>query len=239
MKLKINTNNEINLYCEIYHDIDGNIYIEFENQYYYMEINKNDQLEWVLINNFNQLPLINNSKFDYLNIKNINDGKTPLRKKIIEDLEKIKNDDNSDIDEDETLEYKLKCKYNPENKLYYVDNNNDTNDNNEDDLNDVFEESYYKFSIANKSSDKTQTEHLLQCLDRTLDCHSNYDTIVLDDKIILFSSECTHKNSYKITIYLNTGNIELNIIGSKMLNFQTSIINNELLINVIDKKIIF
>ena len=235
----------------LYHDIDGNIILTIIDKdkllYFFLTIDNKDNLEWVRIEDYNRLPLVDSShKLHYNNIQNSN-AKYSLRGKIIDKLEE--EDEDKEIYSDEDIdadEYKVKYKYYPEDKLYFTSTisddtiHHDTESESDDD---------YTYNINNNdtckfkySKDISIKNDVLTCLDRTLNFPANYDTFIFDEnsKMILITLESSEKNHYRIIITHN--HIELNIIGTMKKIFTSSylIIDSEIHIisSVITSKII-
>lgn len=203
-----------NLIGTLYHDIDGNILlmindISTEHKYYFLTIDSFDNLEWVFIENFNNLPSINKShNLKFKNIKNSN-SKYSLKGKIIDDIVEEEDEDDEYYANEESNEYKIRYKYFPEEKYY-----NDDSDGNQSDDDHYTEK-------CNFSKIKDDIDDKLLCLDRTLDTISSYDTVLMDNinKMILKTIQSNSNNHYKILIFLN-GLMELNIIGSSKKSYE-------------------
>lgn len=212
MKINISDNFNKNICGEYFHDIDGNIYLKIETNYYFLYINMHDELEWGEIQNFDKLRNVD-SNIKHSKINNTNNNKS-LRHKLLEKID----DDNETIREneeytiyDEDEDYENMIKYYPEKKLYYIENDNDNSDSDE-----------YIFA-------KYGNVDLIKCLSKTLDTESLYDTIVFDQqtKTILFTIESKNCNSYKVTLNFD-GTMTLCLIGSLNKIFKTKYkLNNE------------
>jgi len=199
---------------EYFHDMEGNIFLLFNFKYYLITIDNNDNMELLEIENidiFNDTTGIQK----YGNIKNTNDKNTnTLRKKIIDELDKEKENDDLLSDEDEyDDEYKTKYTYLPEEKLYFTEHS-------DDEIDEYYEQNCKIYKFGNDA--------IMKCLNKTLDSPSNYDTLVIDKNtnIVLFKIESIYGNSYRILLY-RTGEIELNIIGSKKKLFKINIDNSD------------
>lgn len=187
---------------ELFHDVDGNIFFRIDNsEYYYLCISSSDDLELVEVENFNSLVNTEN-KVKYENIKNTSDEKS-LRGKIIKKIDD--NEDDNEYSDDEIVNEDY-FKYYPEDKNYYVERSEQSDD----------EDNDIKF-LFSKSGD----DSVLECLTKTLDVLANYDTLIIDDlnKLILSTLECNEKSDYRVKILL-TGVIELSIIGSKIKKYK-------------------
>ena len=168
-----------------------------------------DDLELVKIDDYGNLMLAENM-IKYNKLKNTFESDT-LKKKVIDELDNQEHDDpNSD---DEMTE--KKPTYYPESKYYILDDTQDETD-------DVYDDVLFTF---NKNGDDT----IIQCLDRTLNVNSNYDTFIFNNytKSTLMTIECNEKLSYRVLIDI-TGLIKLNIIGSVQKTYTIEMNNNEL-----------
>jgi hypothetical protein len=205
---------------KVYHDVDGNIILYVTNKYYFLDINKNNQLEWYELNYDNMIKIQNNINLKYRTIK-LTQDKFSLKGKIINKLDEQNQEQNQEenqeyhqfydeLDEND-IEYKTHFKYYPEEKDYYIHDNPFENDVDSED--DYINDSTYNFS-------KFGDTNIMTCLDRTMDTNSLYDTFVVDQstKKVLFTLESTQKSSYRVTFNLNN-TIELNIVGQKIISY--------------------
>lgn len=191
----------------LYHDVDGNLYININNnninnEYYYLRIDKNDDLIFEHIECFDNLIEVNAK--DIINYNTIKQNQNPFSLENFVSRKIEENEDKEDNNSDDGAQ-----NYYPEEKYYYIDENNSNN-------NSDSEESEYKFS---KFGDE-----IIKCLDRSLDSPSEYDIFILDTSTmkVLFTSESNQKNPYRVTI--NLSNIfELNIVGSKVKSYHIEI----------------
>jgi len=213
MKLKIykNDKNEEPIDAVICHDINGNIYLKLvmtkddisENIYYFLTIDEKDNIEWIKIENYASLQSTT-AKATYNDIKNTYE-KNSLKGKILKELEDNEIDNMYTSDPEDEAEYKIKYKSYPEDRYYTVDK-------------DYTDDDKCKYTFS-KSGDETAIE----LLDKTLSCLSSYDTFVIDEmsSFVLMTLESDEKCSYRITIF-TSGNIALNIVGSKIKLFNTT-----------------
>jgi hypothetical protein len=190
----IDNENKIEFEIFICNDISGNIYININESYYFLNIDSNDDLEWIYIENFNNLQSTHD-EINYLSIKNTSE-KYSLKDKIEKELnEKEKDIESEYMDENN----KSNHKYYPENSTCIPD---DENDDDEDKPN------YYKFS-------KFGNENLLQYLDKSLTL-SIFDTFIFNSSNELIQTITSYEESaYRVSIFSNQ-TIQLNIIGSKI-----------------------
>lgn len=225
MKISICNEENQSIPIEYFHDVDGNIYLKLESDYYFLYINAKDELEWEKIENFDKLQNVHNN-LKYSKINNTNEKRSlryKLLEKIDDDNEKLKEDDEyASGDEDE--EYKNMTKYNPEKKLYYIENEKIHNSDS-DDISDNDEE--YIFG-------KYGDTDIIKCLSKTLDSSSLYDTIIVDQKtnMILTSIESKDDNAYKLILNLD-GTIGLNLVGTSKKTYITKYKANKLVCEII------
>jgi hypothetical protein len=180
----------------IYHDIDGNIILQLSDNYYYLDISKTDDLEWVEMNYQNMIE--SDTKLKYRSIKLTSD-KFSLKGKVLEQIE----DEEKELEEDDEYtdnsdNLKTYYKHYPEERDYYVIES------------DSDSESDAIYSVS-----KSGETIIIELLDRTLNVLSSYDTFVVDKstKNVLFALESNQKSAYRVTFNI-TGKVELNIIGS-------------------------
>jgi hypothetical protein len=206
-------NKELSINGIFYHDINGNLYLEINNKYYVLIISLNDEIEFIEINDYNNLVDVDvDNTINYSQIKNTYE-KNSLKGKINNELEENENDDDDDDYINDTDEYyKNKYKAFPEDKLYTVDKNEDDDDdyNIYDNIIDDTYQAHYVFSKYGSNS-------TIECLKKTLDCLANYDTFIINynTSYVLATIESTIKSEYRISIY-TCGKISLNIVGSKI-----------------------
>ena len=202
-----------NLEGEFCHDLNGNVFLVINNNnkqnYYSLNIDKNDEIEFYQIDPEKLVNLDNSEKMIYEKI--IDSEFTSLKKKT---LDSIENDDNSDQEED-FQNYKQKIKYLNEDKYYYTNFKNE----NSDDENDKF------------NFNKKDNIDLILLIDKGIDVVANYDTYVRDkEKNVLLSLILNSGNAYRISFYNLDNNdfiIELNIIGSTIKTYKIYF-NNEI-----------
>lgn len=210
--------------ANLYHDIDGNVYLKLDNAFFALFINTDDDIEFIEMTNYNSLPKVEQN-ISYSKIRNTYE-KNSLKGKIIKELEETNYNEEEDEIENEGY-YTTKYKSYPEDKLFTVEDETTNNDNHDgdDDLNEKYE-NYYKFS-------KTGDKDIISCLDRTLDVLANYDTFIINDGdlYVLGALQGIEKSPYRISFF-TSGKITLNIVGTKIklydLEFQKN--NDEILI---------
>jgi len=204
----------------LYYDVQGNIILKMSDIYYFLDIDKNNELEFIEIENMDNLDFVNkNTK--YKPIKNTYE-KYSLREKAMDEIEKEEGREEHFFDEEDNHdeEYKEKYKYYPEDKYYYVvdeDYNEDESDNGSEDE-----------CIYSKYKHDDDNDDIISCFDKTLGTSSLYDTLIFDktNKLILKTIESKNTNSYRITIN-TSGEFELNVVGDKRISFVPIFINKD------------
>jgi len=193
----------------LYYDVQGNIILKMSDTYYFLDIDKNNELEFVEIENMDNLDPVNkNTK--YKPIKNTYE-KYSLREKAMDEIEKEEGREEHFFDEEDNHdeEYKEKYKYYPEDK-------DESDDGSEDKC------------IYSKYRHEDDNDDIISCFDRTLGTSSLYDTLIFDktNKLILKTIESKNSNSYRITIN-TSGEFELNVVGDKRVGFAPIFINKD------------
>lgn len=185
--------NVIGIWC---YDVNGNVYINVNEKFYILEIGKNNNLEFNLIENDIFKELSDQYKKKCGKIFDLETES--LKKKVLEEIDK------SDSDRDEDYQnYRSKMKCLEEDK-YYVAENEENNDSSDD-----LENTEYKFYQKGNTN-------CMVFLNKGLETSAIYDTYVRDkDKSVILSLQSDSNNSYRVSIYENHM-MELNIIGSEV-----------------------
>lgn len=196
------------------YDNCGNIYFKYENDYYFLIIGDDDTPIIQQSHNMHRL-LGSGQKIKLEKLKNSCDEKS-LKGKILNKLEENKDDESgSESEEEHETEFERSERFFPEQKYYYHDDV-------EQDLIDSenIDENEFRFYSSGDSS-------FLQYLDIALDSPANYNTLVMNPhtKIVEMSLENTETNAYTLILY-TTGQIDLNIIGSKRKSFKLTYQDN-------------
>lgn len=191
------------------YDNCGNVYFKYDNDYYFLLIGDNDIP--VIQQSHNMERLLGTAQAIKLEkLKNSNDEKS-LKGKILNKLEKIAEEDdendNSDSETEGETEGERNDRFFPEQKYYYHD---------ELEEDDEIIENEFKFYSSGDTS-------ILQFLDLELDSPANYNTIVMNPhtKIVEMSLESVETNAYILILY-TTGQIDLNVVGSRRKSFKLS-----------------
>lgn len=210
MKLQIpnysdKLNKELLVECEFYHDVSGNLYMKIQNKYFVLMISASDDIEWIEVDNYENLPTVENSII-YSDIKNTYE-KNSLKGKVTSELdEQNNNEDDEYVDEDGYIQNKHKVY--PEEKLYTKEENNDEN---VDEDYEQFElQNHYKFS-------KFGNEAIIKCLDRSLEVLANYDTFIMNNNTsyVLTTLQAIEKSEYRVSLFVS-GKMLLNVVGTKL-----------------------
>lgn len=209
-------------------DLNGNIYIEYNDDSYMIYINRNDQIDFEKINKkkiiekieLNSVKL-NTDKYDKI------DKKNKLQVKAIESaIEEF--DTNEEFtklkDDDDYMQQFGDYIYNPEFKYYdeTIENNNESDDEMEeeqiiDDIGDIEDNLKYNDEYKIKIyGDLIKSKYTFS--------YSNYEAILIEGDLsstnVIFRTQ--HElPSYRLTIFTK-GYFILNIIGTKIITFKFS-----------------
>jgi hypothetical protein len=204
-----------NLNAEICHDINGNIFIVCNDKYYWLYIDKHDNLMLDIIDDINLLTTVENYNIQFRKIKHTFDLSS-LKGKIMNELDEETNnehdDDMSDFeDEDEEhVQYRNAMRHYPEDRHYYCDYAENCEDYEEDDICEEF--NFSRFG----------DDDFVRQLNVTFESNSLYDTIILNKTIninaVVFTMESNAKSSYRITIGTD-GMFTLNIVGTSVRHY--------------------
>jgi len=191
------------------YDKCGNIYFKCDDAYYFLVIGDNDTLQIEQSHNMEKL-LGHTYNIKLEKLKNSNDEKS-LKGKILNKLEEERerenddeNNENSESEDEGETKLEQNDRFFPEQKYYYHD------------IPDEEEIEYDEFKFY--SSGDTS---ILQYLDIDLDALSNYNTIIMNPhtKIVEMTLESNESIAYELIIF-TTGQIDLNVIGSKRKTFK-------------------
>jgi hypothetical protein len=196
-----------NISGKLYHDINGNVFVNVDvnDTYYLISIDKNNDIELYDIDKSKLVDLPNTQNLEYDKI--VDTEFTSLKKKV---MDKIEEDDDSD-QEEIYQNYKQKIKYLNEDKYYYSEYKENDNDNDNDNY-DEFELEQFKFY-------KKEDDNSILLMNKGIDSPANYDTYIRDgSKNVVTSLICNNTNAYRISFHKMDKNqtflIELNIIGN-------------------------
>ena len=191
------------------YDVNGNIYISKNDEYYLININKNDDIELEkIINKYND-----NTKIELKKINKQNSLHIKTIENAIEELEEYDNDDDKDKFNDIYDKYNSYI-YNPEQRFYH----DDEEENNEDDYDYasfVEKERMIKLYASSASNIINQTDFSFDI--------PVYESLIIHGDIgmsnLIFRSQIQNDQAlYRLTIY-TTGIILLNIIGTKITKY--------------------
>ena len=194
----------------ISYDQNGNMFIQTDNKYYLLDINKDDEiyLEEIIneniINNFDNFNNTSNKQINKQNILHIR-----AIENAINELEEESDDEKDDFNE--IYNKYNSYKYNPEQRFYHDE---DYEENSDDDIN------------GDRSINLYGVSELIKKVNTNFDIPS-YETLIINGDLnntnLIFRSEIQNDQAlYRITIYLNNhidGFIMLNIIGTKIIKF--------------------
>jgi hypothetical protein len=191
------------------YDTNGNIYVFKNDDYYLININKDDDIELEKIinkhNDSTKIELKKINKQNSLHIKTIENA--------IEELEE--NDDNDEKDKFNDIYDKYNSYiYNPEQRFYHDDDDNDD------------EEDYNYTSFIEKERKiklySSVTSNIINKTDFSFDIPV-YESLIIQGDIgmsnLIFRSQIQNDQAlYRLTIY-TSGIILLNIIGTKITKY--------------------
>jgi hypothetical protein len=191
------------------HDRNGNIFVFKNDEYYLININKDDDIELEkIINKHND-----NTKIELKKINKQNSLHIKTIENAIEELEEYDNDDDKDKFNDIYNKYNSYI-YNPEQRFYHEDD-----EENEDDDYD------YTSFIENERIIKlyaSVTSNIINKTDFLFDIPV-YESLIIQGDIgtsnLVFRTQIQNDQSlYRLTIY-TSGIILLNIIGTKITKY--------------------
>jgi len=194
-------------YANLYHDINGNVFMKVNDILFTFTIDGCNNID---IYEINENKLIDfDQKVKYKQFFNTHNKK--------EILNNIRDDDNSDNDED-FQNYQNNTKYLEENKDFNIDDDTD------DDFNDF---DYDKVNIYKNNED----DNSIVFINKGFQSRSIFDTYVYSEleniNATLISND---NNGYRISFYENSSKVRLNIVGScfKEFTLKYDIVDNEL-----------
>jgi hypothetical protein len=192
---------------ELCHDNSGNIFLKLKDTWYWLTIDKHDNLDFVEIDYDALTPIASTQQLMKKKIKHVyttDSLKAKAKQNLIDELEEHDSDDGGD---EEYKMYKDNLKYYPEEKHYYFAPE-------EEEIDEPDEQIFYISSLTD--------EPCLRKLDRQFDAMSLYDTFVIDtakgNSNIIFTLESNEKSAYRITIH-STNLFILNIVGSAIKHY--------------------
>jgi hypothetical protein len=191
---------------ELCHDDTGNIFLKLKDTWYWLTINRDDNLDFVEIDYDALLPSIT-CQPTKKKIKHVHTTDSLKAKAKQNFMEEIEEHDSDDDDDDEYRLYKDNLKFYPEEKHYYFAS---------DDLeiDELDDQVFYVSSLTD--------EPCVRKLDRQFDAPSLYDTFVIDsakgNSNIIFTLESNEKSAYRVTIH-STNLFVLNIVGSAVKHY--------------------
>ena len=208
------------LILNLLYDINGNIYIFKNNEYYFININKEDNIEFDKVININNITNnnIDNNIDNNIKLKKINKQNDLHIKTIenaIEELDEYDDDDEKDKFNDIYDKYNSYI-YNPEQRFYHDENNYDEIDDDYDNTN---------FTLKERGMQLYTNEYFQNVINQTKFSFDIpiYEGLIIHGDIgtnnIIFRTEIQNDQAlYRLTIY-TSGIILLNIIGTKIIKF--------------------
>lgn len=216
MKIILDTKN--NIIADVCHDTNGNVFIKInDDNIHFLTIDRDNNLEFVKIENMDIFIDPEETKLKYKKIKNFADENS-LRGKIKSQFDEDDNEiEYSDEEEDDETKHYYSC--HPENRLYYENDDYVNPEENMEYTDEVYDQQEFTFS---KSGDE-----VLECLTKKLEIPATYDTFVIDDlhSMVLLTMQCNEKSEYRVS-YLTSGLFTLNIIGSNIKTFKPRLDEN-------------
>jgi hypothetical protein len=194
--------------CNLYHDINGNVYISHNDNLFMISIGKDNDIEFYEISIEKLESIKKNFKTKYGNIIN-NEGST-LKKKTFEKIEQ-----NEDSDQEEEYQnYKEKIKYYKEDKYYCIEDQCKNSD--DDEYNDMEDGHFDFYKIDNDNS--------IKLINHYFESNAIYDTFIRDiNNNVIVSLLLNNSNAYRLSIYKNqqdnTIYFNLNIVGNQEKKF--------------------
>ena len=202
------------------YDNNGNIYFIKSNEFYRIDIDKNDLIELIKINNSNN---IITNKIDYKKINKQNMLHIKSIENALCELEDITDDEDEKEKFSDIYEQSEDYKYNPEKRYFHSEENNyDSESDN------IFEDR--KIILYENINDK------ISKLDLDNDIPS-FETLIINGNTksndLIFRTEIINDQPlYRITIFTNitqsTALMILNIIGTKFIKFNLNYNNLEI-----------
>lgn len=194
---------------ELYYDNNGNIFMKLKDTWYWLTIDKNNNLDFVEIDYDALTPVASTHQLIKKKIKHVyttDSLKAKAKQNLFDELEEHDSDD--DGGDEEYRMYKDNLKYYPEEKHYYFAPEEEI------ETEDLDEQIFYVSSLTD--------EPCIKKLDRQFDSMSLYDTFVIDsakgNSNIIFTLESNEKSAYRITIH-STNLFILNIVGSAIKHY--------------------
>jgi hypothetical protein len=192
------------------YDNNGNIYFTKLDEYYRIDIDKNDLIELIKLNNINK---ISSKKIEYKKINKQNMLHIKSIENALSELEDMTDDDEDEKEKfADIYEQSEDYRYNPEKRYFYSENNEYDSDDIQNDRSIIIYENVN--DIINK-------------LDLDNDIPS-FETLIINGNTksndLIFRTEIINDQPlYRITIFTdisqNTALILLNIIGTKIIKF--------------------
>ena len=226
--------NEYGLENNIYYDINGNIFIKYKDNYYWLYIDRNNSPNLDMIDDIQVLQQQSNDiKFDKIKY-----NQNKLKNKILNDSNSGENKISSlesCIDEDNIDDAVIIAdEYFPEDKDYYVEKNINPDktseflanleQDSEQDSEQNLEQEEFKFY-------RYDNTNYINYLGFAFDTQSVYDTLIINKDSVVMKLESNTDSAYRITI--NNNKIICNVVGESMRTYRCIFDENKIhIVNV-------
>jgi len=202
------------------YDNNGNIYFIKSNEFYRIDINKNDNIELIKLKNLSN---ILSEKIEYKKINKQNMLHIKSIENALCELEDITDDEDEKEKFSDIYEQSEDYKYNPEKRYFHSEENNynyETDDIDENRKIILYENINDKISKINLDNDIPSFETLI------INGNTKSNDLIFRTEII------NDQPLYRITIFTNitenTALLVLNIIGTKFIKFNLNYTNLEI-----------
>jgi len=202
------------------YDNNGNIYFIKSNEFYRIDINKNDVIELIKLKNLSN---ILSEKIEYKKINKQNMLHIKSIENALCELEDITDDEDEKEKFSDIYEQSEDYKYNPEKRYFHSEENNynyETDDIDENRKIILYENINDKISKINLDNDIPSFETLI------INGNTKSNDLIFRTEII------NDQPLYRITIFTNitenTALLVLNIIGTKFIKFNLNYTNLEI-----------
>ena len=202
------------------YDNNGNIYFIKSNEFYRIDINKNDHIELIKLKNLSN---ILSEKIEYKKINKQNMLHIKSIENALCELEDITDDEDEKEKFSGIYEQSEDYKYNPEKRYFHSEDNNYNSDSD-----DIYEER--KIILYENINDKIIKININNDI-------PSFETLIINGNTksndLIFRTEIINDQPlYRITIFTNitenTALLVLNIIGTKFIKFNLNYTNLEI-----------
>jgi len=199
------------------YDNNGNIYFIKSNEFYRIDINKNDHIELIKLKNLSN---ILSEKIEYKKINKQNMLHIKSIENALCELEDITDDEDEKEKFSDIYEQSEDYKYNPEKRYFHSEDNNYNSDSD-----DIYEER--KIILYENINDKIIKININNDI-------PSFETLIINGNTksndLIFRTEIINDQPlYRITIFTdiseNNASILLNIIGTRIIKFNLNYIS--------------